>query len=213
MKESITTVYLVRHGETVSNVEGRFRGRVEIPLNSDGIHQAHELADSLCNIPFSAIYSSPLPRAMQTAEPIALSRCTDIIPHPKFNNIDLGDWTNRLKSDIMAEYSELWETWITTPEHMQIPNAETIEQVRMRSFDAIKRLVDTHSGERFAVVTHRAVLKPLIAALLNIPEPYFWKLHLDTASYSIFRYSRIRGWTLINFNLTHHLSNCSEEVF
>jgi probable phosphoglycerate mutase len=213
MSESPTTIYLIRHGETAFNVDSRFRGRVDIPLSKDGFAQAQELAHALCYAPFAALYSSPLSRAIQTAEAISLSQCLDIVPHPKFNNIDLGDWTDRPKSEIESEYPELWREWISSPERMSIPNAETIESVRSRSTGALDRLVSLHRGQCFGIVSHRAVLKPLIASLLFMPEPYFWKLHLNTASFTVFEHTKETGYKLLHFNLTDHLSSYVEEVF
>ncbi len=213
MSETPTTLYLVRHGETASNVEGRFRGKADIPLSENGLLQAQNLADALSNVPLSAIYSSPLSRALKTAEPIAQGRNLKIKIHPGFDNINLGEWTDRPKAEIEAMFPELWKLWITEPEKLTIPDAEAIDEVRARSFAALEELAAVHEGETFAVVTHRAVIKPLVSAMLDLPAPYFWRFHLDTASYSIFRRSRINGWTMVNFNLTHHLFESVEEIY
>ncbi|HHS50535.1 MAG TPA: histidine phosphatase family protein, partial [candidate division Zixibacteria bacterium] len=190
MGNSSTKIFLVRHGETASNVENRFRGRADIPLSENGFAQVHELADELRNVPFAAIYSSPLSRALQTAEAIAMKRSLGVVSHHGFNNLDIGDWTDRPKAEIQREYPELWERWTSAPERMQIPGGETIEAVRARAFNALQSLVEAHKGEAFAVVTHRAVLKPLMSAMLGIPEPFFWKFRITTASYSVFEHGK-----------------------
>jgi probable phosphoglycerate mutase len=82
---------------------------------------------------------------------------------------------------------------------------ETLYNVQKRAKACLDNLVSKHVGETFVVVSHRAVLKPLIAACLNIASPYFWKIHLDTASYSLFPYKDGRGYCLMQLNQTKHL--------
>ena len=205
VSENPTRIYLVRHGETASNVEGLFRGRSDIPLNDNGLEQARDLADVFRKYPFDAVYSSPLSRAMETAKAIVANRPIAVVSIPDFNNIDLGEWTGRPKSEIEKEYPELWEQWITVPEELVIPGGEKIMSVRKRSFEALQKLTQKHMGGCFAVVSHRAVLKPLIAAILNMALPFFWRLHLDTASFTIFEHTEKRGYVLTCFNSTHHL--------
>lgn len=77
---------------------------------------------------------------------------------------------------------------MNNPEKLKVKDMETLYNVQKRAKACLDNLVSKHVGETFVVVSHRAVLKPLIAACLNIASPYFWKIHLDTASYSLFPY-------------------------
>ncbi len=203
-------IYFVRHGESAGNREDRFRGRHDFPLNKNGIRQAEALRDELREVSFDAVYSSPLSRASKTAEILA-DRRPEVTIHERFNNISLGDWENRLKSEIKENYPDLWKLWTTVPEKLAYPGMETLAQVRSRSYRALLDLVEKHPEGRIAVVSHRAVLKPLFAAVLNMPEPYFWKLHMDTAGYSIAEFRRERGFTFTVINQTKHLSDFIRE--
>jgi broad specificity phosphatase PhoE len=203
-------IYLVRHGESVGNREDRFRGRHDFPLNENGIRQARVLYQELSSVRFDAIYSSPLKRAFTTAEILANKRPVLKIDNG-FTNISLGDWENRKKSEIREGYPDLWKLWTTEPEKLNFPGMETLAQVSERSYKSLQKLIKSHPKGIIAIVSHRAVIKPLIAAVLNIPEPYFWKVHMDTAAYSILEYRKERGFTLTGLNFNKHLVNFIRE--
>jgi broad specificity phosphatase PhoE len=88
---------------------------------------------------------------------------------------------------------------------------ETLEKVQERSLKALQNLQIKFNSERIAIVTHRAVLKPLFAGMLNIPVPYFWKIHIDTAAYCIAEYRPQRGYTFTLINEFKHLQDYIRE--
>lgn len=206
-----TRIILVRHGECQGNLENRFRGRKDYPLNERGKKQATELAEELENIHPDAIYSSPLKRAVETVEPLAQKLSMDIIREEGINNIYLGKWEGRLKSEISREFPEQWETWINTPEKLLLEDSEPFPSVQKRALDSLARITEDHRGQTVVVVSHRTTLKPLVAGVLCIPEPYFWKIHFDTASYSILVHEKKRGFCLYRLNETKHLSELNVE--
>lgn len=208
----MTKIILVRHGETQGNREGLFRGRADFPLNDNGLRQAQDLAQALKRYELEAVYSSPLSRARVTAELIAQPHNLKIEIEPDLNNIKLGIWEGRPKAEIEKRFPRLWQLWITEPERLQLPDAETLQDVQTRAFSVLERIAHENSGQTLAVVTHRAVLKPLLARALGIPEPYFWKLHLDTSSYSILEHTPERGYTLTLLNETSHLKEFIKET-
>lgn len=203
-------IYFVRHGETTGNREDRFRGRYDFPLNENGIRQAEALRDELGSVSFDAIYSGPLRRTMQTADIVANGK-TSVIPEEGFTNISLGAWENTPKEVVRKQFPEAWRLWTTTPEKLSFPGMETLARVRERSYRALLKRMRQHPDGRIMVVTHRAVIKPLFAAILNIPEPYFWKIHMDTAAYSIAEHREERGFTFTLINQTKHLGDFVRE--
>ncbi len=204
------TIYFIRHGESQGNREDRFRGRHDFPLNENGIRQAESLRDALKAVPLEKVYSSPLSRSLQTARILAGETIALEVKNG-LTNISLGDWENKLKSDIRQRHPELWATWTTTPEKLSFPGMETLAQVQKRAFDSAMKITGEHPAGTIAIVTHRAVLKPLFAAMLNMQSPYFWKLHMDTASYSIIEYREKRGFTMTLLNETDHLADFVRE--
>lgn len=206
----MTEIYFIRHGESVGNKEGRFRGLHDFALNETGLKQAHALRRALQNVQFYAVYASPLQRAFNTAE-ILTSGKIPVTAMPEFININLGPWENQLKSDIRVRYPDLWQLWVTHPERLSFPGMESLAMVQHRAYDALQRLVTKHDQQKIAIVSHRAVLKPLFAAMLDIPEPYFWKIQMDTASYSIAEYWPERGFMFTGLNINYYLEDFLRE--
>jgi len=207
-----TTIILIRHGETVGNREGLFRGQKDFPLNENGILQAQCLSQELSTWKINAVYSSPLSRAKETARILAESHALTVIEEPGFINIKLGAWEGRRKVEIEKEFPELWKIWVTIQEQLRLDGGETLKQVQQRAYQALERITQKEAGKTIVVVSHRAVLKPLIARCLRIPEPYFWKIHLDTASYSILEHTPEREYMLTLLNQTRHLKDFVREM-
>jgi len=200
-----TLIILVRHGECEGNIKGMFRGRADFPLNERGLIQARDLARELKDFPIKYIYSSPLVRARQTAEVIGEQCGVEVKVEEGFNNIELGSWEERFMKEIAEQYPEEWELWVYNPEKLRVKDMETLYDVQKRAKACLDSLISAHKGKTLAVISHRAVLKPLIAACLNIASSYFWKIHMDTASYSLLSYKKGRGYCLVQLNQTKHL--------
>jgi broad specificity phosphatase PhoE len=206
-----TKVILVRHGECKGNREGLFRGRSDFPLNEQGLIQAKELAIEMKQYNPFRIFTGPLSRARQTALIIGRECHTEIEIREGINNIELGPWEGQAKQVIAREYPEQWEIWLNKPEKLSVPGIETLQQVQKRARKELDRIVKDFNGKTVIIVSHRAVLKPLIASCLKISKPYFWRIHIDTAAYSILHYKKGLGYTLVQLNQNRHLSEFISE--
>jgi len=204
---------VIRHGECDGNIEGRFRGRFDFPLNQQGIGQAHELGKIIKSYDFKFIYTSPLKRASQTAEIMATYVPCEVITSETFNNISLGPWNGELKSEIEKKYPNEYKIWMKNPEALNFPGLENLNDVQNRALRGIKDLQTKHPNETIIVVTHRAVIKPLIAGLLELKSPWFWKIHLDNASITTFELNLNNNYMMTKFNYTEHLSAFVEEKY
>jgi len=198
------TIYLIRHGETQANRDGIFRGRGEVPLSAAGLKQAQELCAHFSAREVQRVFSSPLRRAAQTAVACFPGRAVEL--QELVNNLDLGRWAGRNKKEIAAEEPELWRRWLEEPERMSFPGGESLAAVKARA-RAFNRLLTDASGESFAVVSHRSVLKCLLAEALGLGSKWFWKFHLDNASVSVLLHDPQRGFVLAKLNDTAHLSD------
>jgi broad specificity phosphatase PhoE len=203
--------FLIRHGETEFNRLGVFRGRFEVDLNDRGRKQAEEIGEALRGEGIEIVYTSPLGRAVETAEIVGNVLGLSCEISEAFNNIALGKWQGVPKDEIKREYPEEWKLWTTEPERLKIPDGETVEDVRLRSFDGLMQILKERDAT-FAVVTHRSVIKTLGASILKVPPPYFWKFYIDNAAFSVFEHS-LSGFTLLSWNSNAHLSDKVTEVF
>ena len=197
------TIYLIRHGETQANRDGVFRGRGEVPLSPAGLAQAGELRAWFASLGVERVLSSPLQRAAQTAAICFPGRAIEL--QELVNNLDLGRWAGRRKKEIAVEEPELWRRWLEEPERMAFPGGESLAAVKART-RAFALLLASAPEERIAVVTHRSVLKALLAETLGLAERWFWKFHLDNASVTLLLHEATRGFVLAKLNETSHLS-------
>ena len=108
----MATIMLIRHGDTDWNVEEIFRGRADIELNETGIKQAQLLAKYLGGVPIEAVYSSPLKRALKTAEIIAPLHNVDVMPSQELTDLDYGEWQGLSHDAVKDRYKTLYEKWL-----------------------------------------------------------------------------------------------------
>jgi broad specificity phosphatase PhoE len=206
-----TRIYLIRHGETEFNRLGVFRGRFEVDLNDVGLKQAGETGRALVGQGIDCILSSPLRRAVVTAQVVSGILGVEYEIEEAFNNIDLGSWQGIPENKVEEDYPEEWKKWTTEPERLVVPGGESVEDVKDRASARLREIVEAREGV-FALVTHRSVIKVLAAFMLDVPPPYFWKFYIDNAAYSVFEHSE-SGFTLVNWNRSSHLSEKVKEVF
>ncbi len=169
-------IYLIRHGETIWNVERRYQGVMDSPLSALGRAQAVRTRDALRAAPLRAVYSSPLRRALDCASLIADAHGLPVIPVGAFSEIRLGEWEGLLVSQVDERYAEVARQWHATPHLARIPGGETIEQLRKRAvagFDAIR---GRHDGEAVAIVAHGGVNKTILLTILGAPLAAYWRI-------------------------------------
>jgi broad specificity phosphatase PhoE len=199
-------IILARHGETDWNASEVFRGRADVALNENGLKQAQLLGEYLGKEKIDLIYSSPLQRAVKTAEAIACTQSIDVNVVPNLNDIDCGEWQGLSLREVKEKYPEIYQDWLDTPEQVKIPGGESLEDVRSRVVPFVEDAVMRHGEGRVVLVSHRAVNKVLICALLRLDNSYFWNFKLDTGGITRFNFDGDRV-VLINHNDTSYLKS------
>ena len=200
----MTEIYLLRHGQTAWNKGRIFRGRHDIPLDSHGLAQAQCASRALKEIQLVKIHSSPLSRAMQTAEPIAARQDLQIAKVPQLLDIDYGQWTGKSQNEIEKNYPDLNRQWLESPDQVRFPEGEDLTAVRERAFPKLVELAGAADEGPILIVSHRVVLKVLICTALNMPLLSFWQVQVDTASLSLLSFKK-GIFTLRLLNDTCHL--------
>lgn len=156
-----TTLYLIRHGRTDWNDQGRLQGRSNIPLNTQGIIEAETLAEVLKDIPFKAIYTSPLQRAAITAEYIAEKHVLKPIEEAAFAEASFGDFEGYTWAEVYAHPLILKAQPERDIFHETTGGRESYSQTYIRASQALDTIVSHHAGDTIAVVSHGLVLKTL----------------------------------------------------
>ena len=181
-------IILVRHGETQWNSSEIFRGRADVPLNGQGLRQAQLLGEYLRDEKIDTVYSSPLQRAVKTAEAIAACHSLPVSIIENLNDIDCGEWQGLSLREVKERYQELYQDWLDTPEQVKIPGGESLEDVKSRVVPFVQDAVMRCGEGKIVLVSHRAVNKVLICALLRLDNSSFWNFKLDTGGITRFNY-------------------------
>lgn len=172
----MTTLYLIRHGQTPWNVEGRYQGQLDPPLNERGRRQARHTADRLAPIGFEAIYSSDLARAYQTALALAEKTNLPIQPDPRLREINQGQWQGMLIADIRARWPRQIRAWEENPWQHHPPGGESLAEVQNRLFAAVNDVVTRHPRGKVAVFTHKLPIALLKIRYQGYPPEKLWSL-------------------------------------
>jgi probable phosphoglycerate mutase len=173
---------LVRHGENDYVKKGRMAGRLPgIHLNKNGQKQAQAVADKLAGAPVKAIYSSPLERAMETAEPIARTLSLDTITRPGLIEIDVGEWQDQKLKNLSRQ--KLWKIVSNAPSRMQFPGGETFAEAQIRICNEIDTLSRQHETKDLVIcVSHADPIRLAVAYFLGLPLDLFQRLYVAPAS-------------------------------
>ncbi len=175
---------LVRHGQTDWNIERRVMGTKPVPLNVLGRSQARQMAKGLKNVPIHAIYTSPLRRALQTAQLILKGRdSVPLVEEEGLNEINYGDWVGRLFSDV-PELS----TYFNKPTTVTIPNGEALADVQRRAIAAIDKMREKHTEQRVLGISHADVIKLILIHYLRMTIDDMQKFRIDNGSLSVIRF-------------------------
>jgi len=165
----MSELWLVRHGQTDWNLEGRYQGQADVPLNETGLAQARCLADSLTGKVFKALYSSDLTRARQTAEilggRLGLTPCIDI----RLREIDQGEWEGMAFHDIVSQYTGEINARSLDPVHQRAPGGESVAEVAARVSQAANDIAHQYPHGPVLIVLHGLALATLTCQARSIP--------------------------------------------
>jgi len=175
-------ILLIRHAENDYVEEGRLAGRLPgVHLNEKGRAQAETLAEALSEAPVKAIYSSPMERTMETADPIAQALDLEVIPREGLLEIDFGKWQNQELKTLREE--ELWKVVQYHPSLTRFPEGETFAEAQRRGVKEIETLVGMHEAKDLILcVSHSDMIKLLAAYYLGLPLDLFQRLMVFPAS-------------------------------
>ncbi len=179
------TLLFIRHGQTTWNIEHRLPGQLPgVALTETGKQQAARLAEALSILPISAIITSPLERARDTAEYLLKGRELSLRYEPDLMDTNIGNWAGQ-KIDDLVKSDPAWSAYVKDP--TQAPeDVETFPQVQQRVVAAIERwLTYEGTGDYLAFVAHADVIKLLIAYYSGLEVKRAGSLFIDNASVSI----------------------------
>ncbi len=202
-------IFLVRHGETNWNKEGRFQGQINIPLNNNGKDQAKKASEYLKEINFNKAFSSSMDRPYETAQ-IILQNKSDlgITKIEELIEISHGLWEGKLENEIKEQWPELLKNWHEKPEEVIMPEGECIEEVSKRSVKAWEEICLAQNNKDLTLlVAHDAVNKTLICNILGIDFSNIWMIKQGNGGITIIDLfdDPQKDHVISAFNITTHL--------
>lgn len=172
----MTTVYIIRHGETENNRLYKFVGSTDQLLNDRGIAQAETLRKPMSEVHLDRIYTSPYLRTTMTAERVRNGRDIEVIGDRGLCEIHCGKWEGLGKPEIEALWPGQIELWEHTPDLLHMEDGETFSQVQERAVKAFTDIVKKEHGNSVAVVSHMLTIQLIMAKLLSVPIRDVWQM-------------------------------------
>jgi probable phosphoglycerate mutase len=198
-------VLLVRHGETSWNRDGRYQGRTDIPLSSEGRAQVQRLGDRLRDVSFAKAFASPLLRAKATAEAIVGTRPLEL--DPNLLEISHGEWEGKLASEVELSHAEMFGVWRTAPgrDAKAGPGAESLGDVEARAWPVLERLCSLLGpSDTGLIVAHDAVNRVLLCRILGLPLERVWKFRQAPAALNVLSGPSLAELQVVRLNDSEH---------
>ncbi len=173
-------IYLIRHGQTKANLEDRFAGWTHEPLTHKGRQQAKEAAKLLKGRGITLIYSSPLPRTLETSWIISEIIKAPVAVERGVCEIKIPVWDGRLKEELKKDQSSGYSLWKKSPHLFKKEGAEDLLSLQKRAVESIKRLANIHDIP-ILIVTHLAVMRVLILYFKGIGLEGYRDVKVDNA--------------------------------
>jgi broad specificity phosphatase PhoE len=203
----MSKIYLIRHGETEWNKEGRSQGcSNDIPLSDEGMIQAASIANRLKNEEIDLVFSSNLKRAFQTAKAIAAYHNKEVVMHKEFMEISFGEWEGLKIDEIKERYMDVFNIWRDTPHIAKVPGAESLLEIKERSMTKLMEIVNTEKDKNILIVSHGITIKVLIASIMGIDLANLHKIRQNNTALNIFEYRNNNFYTHL-INDTCHLNS------
>ena len=201
---SITTLVMVRHGETAWNAEGRIQGHMDIALNRLGIAQAKAVGKRLAREQFDAIYSSDLIRAYHTARPAVPDPERIIVRDRRLRERHLGVLQGLTGEEAMAGHPAAWKVFKSRNPELALEGGESLGGFSRRVVDFVEDILGKHAGGRILLVTHGGVLDAVYRHALGMPLSASRDFPIYNASVNVLCHDD-RGWSIESWGDVSHL--------
>ena len=211
IESSGTRILLIRHGETEWNRIRRFQGRSDLPLNQRGRDQGHALALALEDESVTAIYSSPLARAMETARLIKVFHpSVPLFEEEGLVEMDLGEFDGMEAEHWAAQNADFLKAWLETPASVRMPGGESLQEVQTRAMGALERITKMYPPESTLLLcSHNFVNLTILCYALKVPLDRFREVRQETAALNVL-YKQGQQFLVKVVNERSHLRNYIE---
>ncbi len=201
-----TITFLLRHGQTPMSVQKRYAGRSDVPLTDFGVRQAVAAAKRLASAGLDVIVTSPLQRAVRTAEEVAAATGAPVVTDEGFRETDFGAWEGLTFAEVRERWPAEMTAWLADPA-VPPPGGESLAEVSERVTAALHRVLAARERQTVLIVSHVTPIKTLVAAALLAPPAALYRMHLDVAALSEIDWYADGPAVLRSFNDTSYLTD------
>ncbi len=178
-------IFLVRHGQTLWNLNMRFQGSSDIELSEEGEAQAAFLAERLKTEKLAAVYASDLRRAVHTAQIVAKPHDLSVTSYGELREINCGEWEGLNRVEIEDKYPGQLEKFFSAPANFSPPGGESFHAVGVRSLSIFDTIAQNHKNENIVVVAHGGVIRAILGGILMMDQDALWRIRQDNTALNI----------------------------
>ena len=183
----MTKLILIRHGQTDFNIQGKYCGYSDPPLNEEGMQQVEKLKTRLEGLEVDVLFSSDLQRAIETAQ-IALPNKL-IKQVEKLREYNFGVFEGLTYEEIMEDHADIYTAWIGDPSKKAIPQGDCFKSFSNRIREGLDSILLKNRGKTVALVTHSGPIRLILSDVLKYGTDKFWKINQDNAALNIINYN------------------------
>jgi broad specificity phosphatase PhoE len=184
-------LYLFRHGETVYSRGGGFCGDLDPELTPEGLAMAAAFTQTYRQVPWTAIYASPMKRTIATAQPLCDALGLDLQLREGLKEIRYGQWEEQTSELVQQQYADDYAAWMTEPAWNAPTGGETAVQIASRAMSVMAEIEAQHAEGHVLVVSHKATIRIMLCSLLGIDlGRYRDRLNVLAASLSVIKYGK-----------------------
>jgi broad specificity phosphatase PhoE len=206
---AVKRVIFIRPGETDWNRDLRYQGWVAIPLSAYGQRQAQRLANYIRNIGVSALYTSDLKRASETAAILAEKLDSEPIADKRLRERDIGKWQGLTQKEMQSWYPDEYKQFLSDPDGYRVPGGESRKDVRERILAAFNDFLAADKGETIAILSHSTAINALLAEI--IPGVKFGSVDVSNTSVTTIKRGDDGKWQLVAADDITHLDGMSAQ--
>lgn len=200
----MTRLILIRHCETEYNLENRYCGFSNPPLNNKGIWQSKILARRLRDIKINKVYSSDLKRAYEIAKIVFKDNSIEKVAD--FREMNFGLFEGLRYEEIIKIYPKLYRGWLNNPIKVKIPNGESLEDLSKRVKERLHFILSQHKDRTIVLVTHGGPIRIILCDALKFGLKMFWQIEQEIGALNIIHYVKDRKPVVVKMNDISHLS-------
>jgi broad specificity phosphatase PhoE len=185
-------LFMIRHGEIASNIKKIYAGSSDEELSGKGIYQAEQAAVRLKNYHIHALYTSPMKRALETAQIIGGKIGKKPVIHTAFREMEMGPWEGLSEDDIHRQFPTEWLLWQTRPADVNLPGRETLEELLHRVLQGVRSIYRNSKNRNILVITHVSVIRVLLIwhagysvnryRTISVPNAGIFEIKIDTTT-------------------------------